>query len=164
MKKRINIAELTAALNNFIQNNKNKTFTRQEIGEKMIELGFNDQMTRLIIPRVFPFEKLGASRLYGLPKSPVYKGIIEGCYKTTRNYSKKYFSSKKEKTTVKEKSAVKEKSTIVDAFAEAKEVNDAIHLLLSKGYKISRPLGLDVKALLADHPELEQKYMRYANI
>jgi hypothetical protein len=162
MKKKINIEELTAALNSFIQSNKSKTFTRQEIGEKMIELGFNDQMTRLIIPRVFPFEKLGASRLYGLPKSPVYKGIIEGCYKTTRNYSKKYFS-KKEKTTVKGKAAVKEKPT-TDSFVEAKEVNDAIHLLLSKGYKISRPLGLDVKALLADHPELESKYMRYANI
>ena len=162
MKKKINIEELTKALNSFIQSNKSKTFTRQEIGEKMIELGFNDQMTRLIIPRVFPFEKLGASRLYGLPKSPVYKGIIEGCYKTTRNYSKKYFS-KKEKTTVKEKVAVKEKP-ITDSFAEAKEVNDAIHLLLSKGYKISRPLGLDIKALLADHPELESKYMRYANI
>ena len=162
MKKRINIAELTAALNNFIQNNKSKTFTRQEIGEKMLQLGFNDQMTRLLIPKIFPFEKMGTSRLYGLPKDPIYKGIIDGCYKTTRNYSKKYFS-KKEKTTVKEKVAVKEKP-ITDSFAEAKEVNDAIHLLLSKGYKISRPLGLDVKALLADHPELESKYMRYANI
>ena len=163
MRKKVNIEELTAALNSFIQSNKSKTFTRQEIGEKMIELGFNDQMTRLLIPKIFPFEKMGTSRLYGIPKSPVYKGIIDGCYKTTRNYSKKYFS-KKEKTTVKEKAAVKEKSTIVDAFAEAKEVNDAIHLLLSKGYKISRPLGLDVKTLLADHPELAQKYMRYANI
>jgi hypothetical protein len=162
MKKRINIVELTAALNNFIQNNKSKTFTRQEIGEKMLQLGFNDQMTRLLIPKIFPFEKMGTSRLYGLPKDPIYKGIIDGCYKTTRNYSKKYFS-KKEKTTVKEKVAVKEKP-ITDSFAEAKEVNDAIHLLLSKGYKISRPLGLDVKALLADHPELESKYMRYANI
>jgi hypothetical protein len=162
MKKKINVEELTAALNSFIQSNKSKTFTRQEIGEKMIELGFNDQMTRLIIPRVFPFEKLGASRLYGLPKSPVYKGIIEGCYKTTRNYSKKYFS-KKEKTTTKGKIAVKEKP-ITDSFVEAKEVNDAIHLLLSKGYKISRPLGLDVKALLMDHPELAKIYMRYESI
>lgn len=162
MKKKINIEELTKALNSFIQNNKSKTFTRQEIGEKMIELGFNDQMTRLLIPKVFPFERMGTSRLYGLPKSPVYKGIIETCYKTTRNYSKKYFS-KKEKTTVKEKAAVKEKPT-TDSFAEAKEVNDAIHLLLSKGYKISRPLGLDVKALLMDHPELAKIYMRYESI
>ena len=52
----------------------------------------------------------------------------------------------------------------MDNFAEAKEVNDAIRLLLSKGYKVSRPLGLDVKQLLKDHPELESKYMRYANI
>ena len=162
MKKRVNIEELTSALNGFIQSNKNKTFTRQEIGEKMNELGFNDQMIRLVVPKVFPYEKLGTSRLYGLPKNPVYKGVIESCYKITRDYSKKYFKNK-EKTTVKEKAAVKEKPT-TDSFTEAKEVNDAIHLLLSKGYKISRPLGLDVKALLMDHPELAKIYMRYESI
>ena len=160
MKKRVNIEELTSALNGFIQSNKNKTFTRQEIGEKMNELGFNDQMIRLVVPKVFPYEKLGKSRLYELPKSPVYKGVIESCYKITRDYSKKYFKNK-EKTTVKEKADVKEKPTTVDAFTEAKEINDAIRLLLSKGYKISRPLGLDTKALLTDYPELAQKYMRY---
>ena len=159
MRKKVNIEELTAALNSFIQSNKNKTFTRQELGEKILELGFNDQMTRLVIPKIFPYEKLGTSRLYGLPKNPVYKGIIEGCYKTTKDYSKKYFKSKENKATKEVKTPV-----VVDTFAEAKEVNDAIRLLLSKGYKVSRPLGLDVKALLADHPELESKYMRYANI
>ena len=87
-------------------------------------------------------------------------GVIEGCYKTTRKYSEKYFSKVKEnKTTVKDN-----KTPVVDNFAEAKEINDAIRLLLSKGYKVSRPLGLDVKQLLKDHPELESKYMRYANI
>ena len=160
MRKKVNIEELTAALNSFIQSNKSKTFTRQEIGEKMNELGFNDQMIRLVIPKVFPYEKLGTSRLYGLPKNPIYKGVIESCYKITRDYSKKY-SKNKEKTTIKEKVAVKEKPTTVDAFTEAKEINDAIRLLLSKGYKISRPLGLDTKALLTDYPELAQKYMRY---
>lgn len=160
MKKKVNIKELSQALNSFIQKNENKTFTRQELGEKMAELGFNNQIIRLIIPKVFPFEKLGTCRLYSLPKDPVYMGIIEGCYKTARKYSEKYFSKVKEnKTTVKEN-----KTPVVDNFSEAKEINDAIHLLLSKGYKISRPLGLDVKALLADHPELESKYMRYANI
>jgi hypothetical protein len=37
MRKKVNVEELTAALNGFIQNNKDKTFTRQEIGEKMAE-------------------------------------------------------------------------------------------------------------------------------
>ena len=160
MKKKVNIKELSQALNSFIQKNENKTFTRQELGEKMAELGFNDQIIRLIIPKVFPFEKLGTCRLYSLPKNPVYMGIIEGCYKTARKYSEKYSSKVKESKS----STKKEKTSVVDNFAEAKEINDAIRLLLSKGYKISRPLGLDVKALLADHPELESKYMRYANI
>ena len=152
--KKINIKELTTALNGFIQSNKNKTFTRQELGEKMAELGFNDQVTRLIIPKVFPFEKLGTCRLYSTPKEPVYMGVIEGCYKTTKDYSKKYSKSKGNKTTA-------QKTPVVDNFTEAKEVNDAIHLLLNKGYKVYRPLGLDTKQLLSDHPELTQKYMRY---
>lgn len=154
--KKVNIEELTKALNGFIQSNKSKTFTRQELGEKLSEVGFNPVVTGIIIPKLFPFEKMGTSRLYGLPKEPIYKGIIEGCYKTAREYKT---SSRKAK-----KAAAKEKKTPVDTFTEAKEVNDAIRLLLSKGYKISRPLGLDVKALLADHPELAKKYMRYDSI
>ena len=161
MKKKVDVKELSRALNGFIQKNENKTFTRQELGEKIAELGFNDQIIRLIIPKVFPFEKLGTCRIYTTPKDPVYMGIIEGCYKTARKYSERYFSKVKENKS----STQKEKTPVtVDKFTEAKEVNDAIRLLLSKGYKILRPLGLDVKALLADHPELESKYMRYANI
>lgn len=156
--KKVNIEELTAALNNFIQSNKNKTFTRQELGEKLSEVGFNPMVSGIIIPKLFPFEKMGTSRLYGIPKDPIYMGVIEGCYKTARGYKN---SSRK---AAKKASAKEVKTSVVDNFAEAKEVNDAIRLLLSKGYKVSRPLGLDVKALLADHPELESKYMRYANI
>lgn len=155
--KKVNIEELTKALNNFIQSNKNKTFTRQELIERLSEVGFNSVVTGIIIPKLFPSEKMGTSKLYGVPKDPVYKGVIEGCYKTARGYK---ISSRKAKKV----SAEKVKTPVVDNFTEAKEVNDAIHLLLSKGYKVSRPLGLDVKQLLADHPELAQKYMRYANI
>lgn len=156
--KKVNVEELTAALNNFIQSNKNKTFTRQELGEKLSEVGFNPMVSGIIIPKLFPYEKMGTSRLYGIPKEPIYMGVIEGCYKTARGYKN---SSRK----AAKKIATKEvKTPVVDNFAEAKEVNDAIRLLLSKGYKVSRPLGLDVKQLLKDHPELESKYMRYANI
>jgi len=156
--KKVNIEELTAAINGFIQSNKNKTFTRQELGEKLAETGLNPVVSGILIPKVFPFEKMGTSRLYGLPKEPIYKGIVESCYKTARGYRNSSRAAKK--------AAAKEKkpSVVIDNFTEAKEVNDAIHLLLSKGYRISRPLGLDTKQLLEDHPELAQKYMRYANV
>jgi len=158
MRKKVNVEELTKALNNFIQSNKNKTFTRQEIGEKMGELGFNPQVTGIIVPKLFPYEKMGTSRLYGIPKDPIYKGVIEGCYKTARGYKNSSRASKKVVT------KKEEKTPVVDNFTEAKEVNDAIRLLLSKGYKVSRPLGLDVKQLLKDHPELSKTYMRYESI
>ena len=123
----------------------------------MTELGFNSQVVGIIIPKVFPFEKMGKSRLYELPKNPVYKGLIEGCYKIARGYKNSSKATKKIVT--------KEiKTPVVNNFAEAKEINDAIQLLLSKGYKISRPLGLDVKQLLKDHPELSKIYMRYESI
>ena len=153
--KTVNIEDLTRALNEFRMSNLSKTFTRQEIGEKLAELGFNPVVRGLLIPKLFPYEKMGNARLYGIPKEPIYKKQVENFYKTARGYKT---SSRK---AAKKASA---KESVVDNFAEAKEVNDAIHLLLSKGYKVSRPLGLDVKALLADHPELESKYMRYANI
>ena len=70
MKNEVNVEELTAALNAFIQSSKNKTFTRQEIGKKMTELGFNSQVVGIIIPKIFPYEKMGKSRLYELPKNP----------------------------------------------------------------------------------------------
>ena len=155
--KKVNIEELTKALNSFIQSNKNKTFTRQELGEKLSEAGFNPVVSGIIIPKLFPFEKMGTSRLYGLPKDPIYKGVIEGCYKIARGYK---ISSRASKKAAKEKKP----STVVDNFAEAKEINDAIRLLLSKGYKVSRPLGLDVKQLLKDHPELSKIYMRYESV
>jgi len=158
MRKKVNVEELTKALNNFIQSNKNKTFTRQEIGEKMGELGFNPQITGIIIPKIFPYEKMGVSRLYALPKEPIYKGIVESCYKTARGYKNSSRASKKVVT------KKEEKTPVIDNFTEAKEVNDAIRLLLSKGYKVSRPLGLDVKQLLKDHPELSKTYMRYESI
>ena len=153
MRNKVNVEELTKALNGFIQSNKSKTFTRQELGEKLSEVGFNPVVAGVIIPKLFPFEKMGTSRLYGLPKEPIYKGVIESCYKTVRGYKT---SSRKAK-----KVSAKEVKTPVDNFTEAKEISDAIRLLLSKGYKVSRPLGLDTKQLIADHPELIQKYMRY---
>ena len=153
--KTVNIEDLTRALNEFRMSNLNKTFTRLEIGEKLAELGFNPVIRGLLIPKLFPYEKMGNARLYGIPKEPIYKKQVENCYKTARGYKT---SSRK----AAKKDASKEvKTSVVDNFAEAKEVNDAIHLLLSKGYKVSRPLGLDTKQLLKDHPELAKKYMRY---
>lgn len=156
MRKKVNIEELTRSLNEFRMSNVNKTFTRQEIGEKLVELGFNPAVCGALIPKLLPYEKLGTSRLYSMPKEPIHKSQVENCYKTVRNYKAVSYHKK---STIENK-----KTPIVDAFTEAKEVSDAIHLLLSKGYKVSRPLGLDTKQLLADHPELAQKYMRYANI
>jgi len=153
--KKVNVEELTGKFNEFRMNSLSKTFTRQELVDKLLSLGFNKGIVSEMIPKLFPFEKMGTSRLYGIPKEPIHKSQIASLYRGVNDRKKK--SSKA--IAIK-----KENKPSIDVFVDAKEVNDAIHLLLSKGYKISRPLGLDVKQLLADHPELAQKYMRYANI
>ena len=149
--KKINVEELTGKFNEFRMNSLSKTFTRQELVDKLLSLGFNKGIVAEMIPKLFPFEKMGTSRLYGISKEPIHKSQIASLYRGA--YDRKKKSSKA--------TAIKKEKPSIDVFADAKEVNDAIHLLLSKGYKISRPLGLDVKQLLADHPELTQKYMRY---
>lgn len=153
--KKINVEELTGKFNEFRMSSLAKTFTRGELLEKLLSIGFNKGIVAEMIPKLFPFEKMGTSRLYGIPKEPIHKSQIASLYRNAYDRKKKMSS----KTTIK-----KENKPSIDAFEDAKKVNDAIHLLLSKGYKISRPLGLDTKQLLADHPELIQKYMRYDTI
>lgn len=153
--KKINVEELTGKFNEFRMSSLSKTFTRGELLEKLLSIGFNKGIVAEMIPKLFPFEKMGTSRLYGIPKEPIHKSQIASFYKTVNDRKKKMSP----KTIAK-----KENKPSIDNFVDAKEVNDAIHLLLSKGYKISRPLGLDVKQLLKDHPELAKIYMRYESI
>ena len=146
---------MSRKLNTFRETAKklNKSYSGAELNEALTKLGFSKVMASAIAQTCFPFEQMGKSRLYDIPSDPIHKDVLRKLYDKQNNYHKK---KKSVGTTV--------KTPIVDNFAEAKEVNDAIQLLLSKGYKISRPLGLDVKQLIADHPELAKKYMRYDSI
>ena len=73
--KKVNIEELTRKLNEFRMSHLNKTFTRDELVEKFHTLGFNAQVSGLLIPKL-PYEVLGKSRLYSMPKDPIYKNLI----------------------------------------------------------------------------------------
>lgn len=154
MKQKIDIFEMSRRLNTFRETAKklNKSYSGAELNEALTKLGFSKVMASAIAQACFPYEQMGKSRLYDIPNDPIHKDVLRKLYDKQNNYNKR----KSVGTTV--------KTPIVDKFSEAKEVQDAIQLLLSKGYKISRPLGLDVKQLLADHPELAKQYMRYDTI
>jgi len=153
MKQKIDIFEMSRRLNTFRETAKklNKSYSGAELNEALTKLGFSKVIASAIAQTCFPYEQMGKSRLYDIPNDPIHKDILRKLYDKQNAYHKKKFGNKPVETPV-------------DKFSEAKEVNDAIQLLLSKGYKISRPLGLDVKQLLADHPELAKQYMRYDTI
>lgn len=154
--KKVNVHELTGKLNQFRMNNENKTFSGDELHKQIVGLGFSNGIAYKITSKCFPFEPVGKGRLYEMPSKSINETLVASLYKSQAKYSEKVYNKKKEITT--------QVKTEADKFREAKEENDAIKLLLSKGYKIQRPLGLDVKQLLKDHPEMEKIYMRYTTL
>lgn len=161
--RQVNIYEMIAKLNNFCESSRKerKSFTGAELNEALMKIGFSKIIASAIAQRCFPYELIGKGRLYEVPREPIHKDVLKGLYDRQVKYQKKRRSSIKK---VESKKVEPKVETFSDNFNKTLKIQEAIKLLLSEGYKISRPLGLDVKALLADHPELESKYMRYANV
>ena len=96
--KKVNTEELTKKLNEFRMASLNKTFTAKELQDAINLLGFTRTIASAIMQKVFPFEKLGMSRLYSVPKDPIHKAVVENFYKVSRtkrnNYNHKGDDSK----------------------------------------------------------------------
>ena len=150
--RKVNFEEKTRLINEFRMNNSKKIFTYSEMQKKIKEAGITaNSSTFGALLKYFPSTVVDGRNLYEMPTTPIHISQVKEAWKKQKSYMETYN---------KKKYGNKPTPTI-DKFSEAKEVNDAIQLLLSKGYKISRPLGLDVNQLLKDYPELTQKYMRY---
>ena len=81
------LKKFSESLNTLRMESLNKTFTRDEILEKLYEIGFN----RCIAPRIlslFSFEKLGTARLYSFKKEHIHMGQILAFYKKAEEYKK----------------------------------------------------------------------------
>lgn len=144
--KKVNVMELTEKLNRFRMEHPDKTFTREELKESLLGLGFNSQIEGAITPKFFPYEKIGSSRIYTMPKQPIHKSAIEGVYEKFRNLSSKSRESRKLKT-------VSENSE------EA-----ALALLASKGYQIRKCVGFDLERFQKEQPILYKKYLKYETV
>ena len=153
--RKVNFEEKTRLINEFRMNNSKKTFTYSEMQKKIKEAGITaNSSTFGALLKYFPSTVVDGRNLYEMPTMPIHISQVKDAWKKQKSYMETYNKKKHGNKPV-------TPTPVADKFSEAKEVNDAIQLLLSKGYKISRPLGLDVKQLLVDHPELAQKYMRY---
>lgn len=162
--RQIDIYKMIAKLNSFCESSRKerKSFTGSELNEALMKIGFSKIIASAIAQKCFPYELIGKGRLYEVPKDPIHKDILRSLYDRQLRYQKKRRSSVKKAEP--KKAEPKVETTFSDSFNKTVKIQEAIKLLLAEGYKISRPLGLDVKMLLADHPELKSKYMRYESV
>lgn len=154
-----NYDELTKKLNEFRMTNLKKSYTSEELHAALKPLGFARTISSIIAQKCFPYETINGKRLYGIPKDPIHKNIIINAYAHVNNYNRK----------IRNKPLIKEKniSVGVDMFLqkmEEQKIAEYSRFLIERGFKVQRPLGLDTKQLLKDHPELAKTYMRYENI
>ena len=100
--KKTNLDEKIAKLNQFVRESANKTFTGAQLNEALMSLGFTKTIASAIAQRCFPYEKIGVSRLYGVPKTPIYIGILSGIFNqrkiTNSKYNRRNKSSQQETT------------------------------------------------------------------
>lgn len=141
--KKVDVAEQTRKINEFIQNNQGKSFTGLELEEILHKLNFNKNVAYKIARSVFPFEKMGISTLYEVPKKPIYIDLIKNLYKSVADSQRKRIQGKK--IEVKEQNA-----------EEA-----ALAFLSSKGYQIRKCVGFDLERFAKENPVLYKKYLKY---
>ena len=138
--KRVNIEEKTRLLNEFRMANVSKTFTRDELITQLKSLGIATQVIGIMIPKFFPSEKLGNSKLYGIPREPIHKSLVTACYKQANDY--------------------KRKKPISPVTSE----ESAIATLQAAGYQVRKCIGFDVERFERENPVLYKKYLKYETL
>ncbi len=144
--KKINTIELTQKLNQFRMDHPNKSFTREELRESLLSIGFNKQVEGAITPKFFPYEKIGQARIYTMPKEPIHKSAVEAVYESFRRTRNKSRNQKKEE--------IRSQSSEEAALA----------LLSARGYQIRKCIGFDMERFQKENPILYKKYLKYETV
>ena len=137
--KKLDSKELLSKFNTLRQQNLKKEFTPAELEKLLNSNGFNSSIVSLLkkVPGLFQVQKLSTSRWYSFTEKPLNYLEME---KILREYCTPKKSSPKEKLTPEQ---------------------EAVQLLVSKGYIVKRPIGLDTEKLRKELPDVYQKYMNY---
>lgn len=139
--RKVNVEEKTRKLNEFRINSSNKTFTGAELKEALKEIiSKNESLVNLFI-KLFPFEAIGCSKIYEMPKLPIHINVVAGIYKNYNDSRNAYNNMRKNTNELTEDSALK--------------------LLQSKGYQIRRIKGFDLDRFAKENPALYKKYLVY---
>ena len=140
--KKTNYDEKTLSLNNWRELNKGKSLTNKELEEALYSLGFNKVVIGYL-KNQFPSEKMGTSKLYEVPRTPIHKSIVIGAYEKTATLRRNSYHKAKEEAV----SSINEES--------------ALALLSSKGYQIRKCVGFDLERFQKENPVLYRKYLKY---
>ena len=144
--KKIDIKELTSKLNNFISQNKGKSFTGNDLCLEMMAIGFSETMARTIQSQIFDYEKNGFGRLYKIAsnQAPIYIGVIEKFFKERNNKAMKSYYDRKGSDSSSPQPPMKEE--------------DAWQILIEKGL-VKRIF--DINMLKAKYPNIYLECLRY---
>ena len=130
--KKVNIEEKTRQLNEFRMANLHKSFSGRELQDYLYNLGISRTIASALMSKCFPYEKMGSTRLYEVPKEPIHKSMLNGLYENFRNKRNKYNSSKK--------------GEIISQNSE----EEALALLSARGYQIRKCIGFDLERFQKD--------------
>ena len=144
--KKVNIEEKTRQLNEFRMANLHKSFSGRELQDYLYNLGISRTIASALMSKCFPYEKMGSTRLYEVPKEPIHKSMLNGLYENFRNKRNKYNSSKK--------------GEIISQNSE----EAALALLSARGYQIRKCIGFDLERFQKENPVLYKKYLKYETV
>jgi hypothetical protein len=139
----LNIEEKTKNLNEFRLQNANKSFTYSELKEKLGQVLSKNNLVLASALKIFPFDMIGKSRLYSMPKEPIHISFVKAIYNKQSKMMKEYRSKTNEPN------------------KEVQSEESALKLLQSKGYQIRRVIGFDMERFQKENPALYKKYLRY---
>ena len=144
--KKINIDEKTRQLNEFRMANIHKSFSGKELQDYLYSLGISRTIASALMSKCFPYEKMGSTRIYEVPREPIHKSMLNGLYENFRNKRNKYNSSKKS----------------VQYSQDSEEA--ALALLSARGYQIQKCVGFDLERFQKEQPILYKKYLKYETV
>lgn len=139
--KKVDIKEKTRLLNEFIQKTGKNVLTRKELVEGLSSLTKCGSVICNLL-KLFPYETIGRSKMYEMPKEPIYMALVENCWNKQRESCKR--------------SARKARATVNDISEE-----QAIEKLKGSGFIVRKIVGFDMERFIKDHPDLYRKYCKY---
>lgn len=145
----VNIEQLTKAINELRLSSKNKTFTRSEIYDTLVSIGFNKAIANYALALLYS-EKLGKAKLYSFNSDPIHKSQVENLFKRYRLSKNQYNFKARHKSEDPVSSEVNEEAMI--------------KYLKARGYQIRKPVGFDLQKFSELNPELYRKFIKYETL